>query len=322
MLAPAQVIHDQLPGDQQGKFANAAGNAQQNGENVTVHVKHHHWGHGHKGAVTVNNITFNPDVPYNPGRVPSSTDQGLTTSSSTTSTSTTSTSTEAPYDYVVSDIEYTSTTTEHGAVHPHQKRVVPVGVIVGTKTKKSHSHGPHAGSPPVNAAPGEQPGHQVVTRVLPGAVLPLPAVNPRAGTVNGVTYTPAQQAAAVASYHHGLVNFWAGEPFPGTGTSSENPGVPVATDDGLTPAQQAGLELYVKANPASVRWCPLCAGQAPPPVPPVQLPCPTCPADQVCGSCLAGPQPANDAVTMCVPATMRPAVCAAAVCAPAVLTRA
>ena len=51
--------------------------------------------------------------------------------------------------------------------------------------------------------------------------------------------------------------------------------------------------LHFQKNPGIVQWCPLCAGQAPPPLLPIEYPCPACPADQVCGSCAPGPQ-AND----------------------------
>jgi hypothetical protein len=70
-----------------------------------------------------------------------------------------------------------------------------------------------------------------------------------------------------------------------------------STDFFLSNDDESALACYAKENPTAVRWCQLCSGQAPPPVPDLNLQsCPACPTGQVCGDCSAGPEdPSSDA---------------------------
>lgn len=67
---------------------------------------------------------------------------------------------------------------------------------------------------------------------------------------------------------------------------------------GLTPNDIAIIAGDVQKNPSVVQWCPVCAGQTPPPLLPFAYPCPSCPADEVCGSCAPGASNEDPSITM------------------------
>ena len=290
--AQVEVDHEfdkkQLPVD----VDNAKKKAQQNGRNVTLHVNHHHK-NGRPGSWTREvNITYTSD-----DTTTTTTTSGFntSTSSSTTSDVTTSTTTttdysNAPamdYDYMVIDYVSTTSTTTDGGHHHHRKRVE---LLPESGRERHYSHN-KSGPPQSTTTPMPDNIRQKKIRV-PGVPPGEPQPN------NGVPVT-VTDASPYINRETQLIGKRETYNMSGrTETTSDDPGVEVTTDLGLTPYQTSIVAAEVAKNPSIVQWCPLCAGQAPPPLLPFQYPCPVCPTGQVCGSCAPGPQADDPKVTM------------------------
>ena len=290
--AQVEVDHQfdkkQLPVD----VKHAKTKAQQNGHNVTLHVNHHH-DHGLPGQWTREvNITYTSDDTT----TTTTTTGNVTTSDSTTSDVTTSTTTttdysNAPamdYDYMVFDyVTTTTTTTETGGHHRHRKKVE----LLPESGRERH-FGHNKSGPP-----------QSSTTPMPGGIkqkkIRVPGVPPGEPQPNGGLTVTVTDASPYINRESQLISKRETYNMSGrTETTSDDPGVEVTTDLGLTPYQTSIVAAEVAKNPSIVQWCPLCAGQAPPPLLPFTYPCPVCPTGQVCGSCAPGPQADDPKVTM------------------------